>query len=446
MQSRRMNKPAIGALAIIGILAAAGGGYWAGTRQPPAVAPTVAPGKGGPGGGAQQLAVTVEATKVRLMSLPQTITTVGSLRSDESVVIRPEVAGRISAILFREGQHVAKGTPLVRLDTAINDADVKQARANYVLAKNKYERALDLQKQNFISAQARDEAENNLKVAEAAVALAEAKFAKTEIKAPFAGVIGLRSVSVGDYVKEGADIVNLEAIDPLKVDFRVPEVFYAQLRSGQALDVQLDAQPGRVFPGQVYAVNPLIDAAGRSVVVRAMVRNPDTSLRPGMFARVRLITRDVKDALVVPEEALVPQGEAQYIFRVVDGRAQRVKVDVGQRREGKAEIVKGLEPDDIIVTAGQAKIREGAQLKVVRVDLKDEKGRDERVKDDKAARTTDAAEPQSPPDPNRRGRAARKPATPLPARPTPAGPARPVLILARFAGQPCPAYIRRSRR
>jgi membrane fusion protein (multidrug efflux system) len=329
------------------------------------------------------------------MRLPQTITAVGSLRSDESVVIRPEVAGRVSAILFKEGQRVAKGAPLIRLDTSINDADVKQARANYVLAKNKYERALDLQKQNFISAQARDEAENNLKVAEAAVALAEAKFAKTEIRAPFAGVIGLRSVSIGDYVKEGSDMVNLEAIDPLKVDFRVPEVFYSQLRPGQSLDVQLDAQPGRLFPGQVYAVNPLIDAAGRSVVVRATVRNPDTSLRPGMFARVRLITRDVKDALVVPEEALVPQGEDQYIFRVVDGRAQRVKVDVGQRRDSKAEIVKGLAADDIVVTAGQAKIRDGTQLKVVRVDAKDVKGGREGIKDDKAARTTGAAEPQS---------------------------------------------------
>lgn len=389
-----MNKIVVGTLAVLGIVAAAGGGYWAGTRQPPAAPPAVAAAKGGAGSGAQQ-AVTVEALKVRSISLPQTLTAVGSLRSDESVVIRPEVAGRVSAILFKEGQRVAKGAPLIRLDTSINDADVKQARANYVLAKNKYERALDLQKQNFISAQARDEAENNLKVAEAAVALAEAKFAKTEIRAPFAGVIGLRSVSIGDYVKEGSDMVNLEAIDPLKVDFRVPEVFYSQLRPGQSLDVQLDAQPGRLFPGQVYAVNPLIDAAGRSVVVRATVRNPDTSLRPGMFARVRLITRDVKDALVVPEEALVPQGEDQYIFRVVDGRAQRVKVDVGQRRDSKAEIVKGLAADDIIVTAGQAKIRDGTQLKVVRVDAKDVKGGREGMKDDKAARTTGAAEPQS---------------------------------------------------
>src|SRR4029079_5252208 len=201
-----------GVAAVIGIAVAAGAGYWAGTRQPApvasaATAPAASSGRGGDQPGA---AVSVEAMKVMTASMPQTITAVGSLRSDESVMLRPEVAGRVAAIMFKEGQRVAKGTPLVRLDTAINDADVKQARANYTLAKSKYDRAIDLQKQNFISAQARDEAENNFKVAEASLALAEAKFAKTEIHAPFTGVIGLRSVSVGDYVKEGADIVNLE--------------------------------------------------------------------------------------------------------------------------------------------------------------------------------------------------------------------------------------------
>jgi len=368
-----MNKALTGVLAVVGIAVATGVGYWAGAQHGlPAISSSAgasATGKGaGQGGNAPAQAVTVEAVKVATASLPQTITAVGSLRSDESVVVRPEVAGRVSAILFKEGQRVAKGSPLVRLDTAINDADVKQARANYTLAKNKYDRAVDLQKQNFISAQARDEAENNFKVAEASLALAEAKFAKTEIRAPFTGVIGLRSVSVGDYVKEGADIVNLEAIDPLKVDFRVPEVFFSQIRVGQPLEITLDAEPGRTFTGQVYAVNPLVDAAGRSVVVRAIVRNPDTTLRPGMFARVRLITRAEREALVVPEQALVPQGQDQYIFRVVEGRAERVKVEVGQRRDAKAEIVKGLDAQDIVVTAGQLKLRDGMQVKVARVD------------------------------------------------------------------------------
>jgi membrane fusion protein (multidrug efflux system) len=239
---------------------------------------------------------------------------------------------------------------------------VQQAKANLTLGKTKYERAIDLQRQGFISSQARDEAENNLRLAEAAAALAAARLAKTEIRAPFSGVIGLRSVSVGDYVKEGQDMVNLEAIDPLKVDFRVPEVYLKQVQVGQTLQVSLDALPGRSYEGSVFAINPLVDAAGRAIVIRAQVKNADTALRPGMFARVRLLTKDARDALVLPEQALVPQGEEQFVFRVVDGRVARTKVELGQRRDGRVEVVKGVAPGDTIVTAGQLKLRDGMSV------------------------------------------------------------------------------------
>ena len=296
--------------------------------------------------------------------MPQTITAVGSLRSDESITVRPEVAGRINAILFSEGQRVAKGATLVRLDPSINEADTQQARANLKLAKSKFDRATDLAKSNFISGQAKDEAENNLRVAEASLQLAEAKLAKTEIKAPFAGIIGLRVMSVGDYVKEGADIVNLESIDPLKVDFRVPEIYLRQVQVGQPLEVTLDALPGKSYEGRVFAINPLVDANGRAIVIRAVVKNADTALRPGMFARVRLITRDQQDALVLPEQAIVPQGDEQYVFKVVDGKAFRTKVAVGQRRDGKVEIVGGLANGDMVVSAGQAKLRDGVIVSI----------------------------------------------------------------------------------
>jgi len=348
---------------VLAVALAAAGGYWLGAKREPAVVAAAPAAAKGPGGGAGA-PVTVEVEKVAFMPLPQTITTVGSLRSDESVTLRPEVAGRIAAIQFQEGQRVAKGATLVRLDPAVNQAEVQQARANLKLAQSKYDRAVDLAKSNFISGQAKDEAENNLRVAEAAVSLAEAKLAKTDIKAPFSGIIGLRSVSSGDYVKEGADMVNLESIDPLKVDFRVPEVYMQQVQVGQSLMVALDALPGRKFEGKVFAVNPLIDAAGRAVVIRAMVRNPDTSLRPGMFARVSLITRDEKNALVIPEQAVVPQGDEQYVFKVADGRVQRMKVELGQRRDAKVEVLKGLAANDLVVTAGQLKLRDGALVTV----------------------------------------------------------------------------------
>ena len=359
-----MKKAFISGFAIVLLAVVAGGGYWFGQQRGAGIAPApkaaTVPGPAGPVAG-----VAVEASKVGRAALPQGITAVGSLRSDESITLRPEVAGRISAIQFREGERVAKGTPLIQLDTSVTAAEVLQARANLTLANQKYTRAIDLEKKGFLSGQARDEAENNLKVGEAAVALAEAKLAKLTIRAPFSGLIGLRSVSIGDYVKEGADMVNLEAVDPLKVDFRVPEVYLSQLRVGQSLQLTLDAMPGKNYEGKVFAINPLIDAAGRAVVIRAQVHNQDATLRPGMFARVRLLTREVQDALVVPEQAIVPQGDEWYVYRVIDGKAQRTKVEIGQRRDGKTEIIKGLQDNDVVVTAGQLKLREGVAVQVV---------------------------------------------------------------------------------
>jgi len=356
-----MNKAVVALLVVALALAAGAGGYWFGQQRnadPGAQALTAKAGASASG------AVVVEASKVAKLALPQGITAVGSLRSDESITVRPEVAGRISSIHFHEGERVAKGAPLVKLDPSITEAEERQARANLTWAKQKYQRAIDLEKQGFISSQAKDEAENNLKVSEAALSLAEARLAKLTISAPFSGIIGLRSVSVGDYVKEGADMVNLEAIDPLKVDFRVPEVYLTQLHVGQTLQLTLDAMPGRTYEGKVLAINPLLDAAGRSVVIRAQVKNQDAALRPGMFARVRLFTRDVQEALVVPEQAIVPQGDEWFVYRVVDGRAQRAKVDIGQRRDGRAEIVKGLGDGDLVVTAGQLKLRDGVPVQI----------------------------------------------------------------------------------
>jgi membrane fusion protein (multidrug efflux system) len=362
-----MSRTVVVAVAVAAAIGAAAAGYWMGTQRTPAPVPAgasaAAPAKGGPAQGGPP-ATSVEATKVVTAPMPQTITAVGSLRSDESVTLRPETAGRISAITFQEGQRVAKGAPLVKLDAAIPDAEYSQAKANLTLAKAKFDRAVDLANRNYISGQAKDEAENTYKVAQATMELAEARRNKMEIRAPFSGIIGLRSVSVGDYVKEGADLVNLESIDPLKVDFRVPETYLRQVQPGQSLTIALDAIPGKTFDGKVVAVNPLVDAAGRAIVIRAQVRNQDTVLRPGMFARVRLITKEQAEAMVVPEQALVPQGTEQYVFKIVDNKAARVKVETGQRRDGKVEVIAGLVPGDLIVTAGQLKIRDGSPVTV----------------------------------------------------------------------------------
>jgi membrane fusion protein (multidrug efflux system) len=345
--------PLIGILAAIALVGFAG--YWLGSRSSTvaAAAPQKTPGS---------VPIAVEGATVALASLPQGIAAVGSLRSDEAVVLRPEVAGRISEILFREGQRVGKGDMLVRFDNSVLLAELAQAKANLELSKSKFERAVDLQKKNFISSQARDEAENNYRVSQASVELAAAKLSKLELRAPFSGIVGLRTVSVGDYVKDGQDMVNLEGVDPLKVDFRVPEIYLRQVAAGQSLQVSLDAFPNRFFQGKVYAINPLVDVNGRSIVIRALVGNSDARLRPGMFARVRLLFSEKHDSLVIPEQALMPVGDDQYVYRIVEGRALRVRVAVGQRNNARVEILDGLQAGDMVVTAGQNKIRDGAHV------------------------------------------------------------------------------------
>lgn len=344
----------------------AGAGKADGEKKSDAPQASTAPGAGATkagGGGGGGNATPVELGKPEKLNWPKSVTAVGSLRSDESVIIRAEQSGRITALNFKEGQPVRVGQVLVQLDDSLAGAELEQAKANQKLAKAKFDRAVELQQKNFISGQAKDEAENALRVADATVALADAKLTKLVIKAPFSGTVGLRSASVGDYVKDGQDIVNLEKTDPIKVDFKVPELFQSKISVGQALSVSLDAIPGQPFTGRVFAVNPQLDTAGRAVVLRAQMDNRGGALKPGMFARVRLTLAESGDTVVVPEQAVAMQGEEQIMFKVVDGRALRTKVEVGQRREGKVEILEGVGGSDTIVIAGWQRLRDGAPVR-----------------------------------------------------------------------------------
>ena len=357
----------------VGLVLIGGAGYWLGKTQSSTItnAPNGAASgssqvtKTGPtGAGVGGGGISIEASKVKTVRMSQGLTTINSLRSDESVTIRPEVSGRISEIGFREGQRVKKGATLIRFDTSVQRAELEQASANLGLSKSRLERSRDLFTKGFISAQARDETESNFKLAQASYDLSEARLSKLEIKAPFGGIVGLRMVSIGDYVKDGQDIVNLEEIDPLKVDFKIPEIYLKQVAVGQALQITLDAFPNQTFQGKVLAINPLVDTNGRAIVIRAVIKNTEARLRPGMFARVRLLFSDERDSEAVPEQSLIPVGDEQYLFKVVDGRAQRFKVEIGQRREGQVEVLQGLAVGDVIVTAGQLKLRDGALVKI----------------------------------------------------------------------------------
>jgi membrane fusion protein (multidrug efflux system) len=352
-----IKKLLVQVLVAAAMLAAAGGAWWFFYFEQPQA-------EGAPGPAAQgAMAVPVETAPVQVGPIQRRLTAVGSLRSNESVIVRPEVAGRIAEIRFDEGERVTKGQPLVVLDDSIYRAEVEEVQASLELSRANHERAIDLLQRGAGTTKARDEALARLRADEAALQLAKAHLDKMVIAAPFEGVVGLRKVSVGDFVNVGQDMVNLEQIDPLKADFRVAEVYLGAVRPGQRIELGVDAFPGETFAGEVYAIDPLIDESGRSVVLRARLPNPDDRLRPGLFARVTLVLNERNDAIQVPEQALVPQGQDQFVFRVVDGKAALTRVEVGIRREGMVEITEGLGPEDEVVTAGQLKVRDGAPVK-----------------------------------------------------------------------------------
>ena len=254
---------------------------------------------------------------------------------------------------------------LVELDSSTHRAELLQAKAALALSRKNFERAHELFGKGAGTARALDEAEAQLKVDEAAVVLAEAMLGKTTIRAPFGGIVGMRRISPGDYVSPGQDLVDIEEIDPIKVEFRVPEAGLTVVKVGQELAVSLDAFGDRVFVGVVYTIAPKVDSATRSFIVRARVPNPDGILRPGLFARVVLQVEKRENAILVPEQAIVPIGNTMRLYKIVDGKAMMIDVTLGVRQNGEVEIRKGLSAGDTVVTAGQQKLRNGAPVMVV---------------------------------------------------------------------------------
>lgn len=323
-------------------------------------------GPGGPGGPAP-----VEVGKAEATTLTDEAAAVGALRARQSVIVRPEVSGRIAQLSFVDGQKVRRGQLLVQLDDTLQQAQLKQAEAQASIARTNLQRSRELLGQGFISQSAVDQNAAALQVAEAQVALAQAQVGRMKILSPFEGTAGIRSVNIGDYVKDGADIVSIEDLSSMWVDFRLPERYLPQLRTGLAVELSLDAFPARPFKGRIEALDSQVDANGRSLLVRARVDNPGTALKSGMFARSRVVLSVRESAIVVPEEALVPMGAKQFVYKVVDGEggqkvAQRVEAKVGLRQLGKAEVLSGLSAGDVIVTAGQARLRgESAPVRII---------------------------------------------------------------------------------
>jgi len=324
-----------------------------------------APAGGGGGSGGPRGPVGVEAARAQAMALTEEVFAVGNLRANESVVIRPEIAGRVVRIGFTEGTLAKKGDLLVELDRSVLLAQVEQARAELDLSKANYDRTADLAERKFVSASAKDQAAANLSVQQAKLRLAEAQLAKTQIFAPFSGVVGLRNFSVGDYVREAADLVVLEDVSQMKVDLRLPERYLGELKPGQAVEMRVDAYPQRVFRAALSALDVQVSADGRALVARGLLANPESLLRTGMFARAQIVLKERGSAVMVPEEAVYPMGADIYVYRIIDGKAMRGKVITGLRREGRVEIVQGVTVGDLVVTAGQIKLtRDGTEVRV----------------------------------------------------------------------------------
>jgi len=362
------------AVAVAGIAVASGAAWWLQKpKAPDAAAPSAAGNSASNTNGSNSgKPVTVEAAKVELARLSDDTQAVGSLRSRRGVVLRPEVSGRITQLNFTDGQRVRKGQVLVQFDDQLPLAQVQQSQAELSIARANQKRNQELVAQNFISQRSLDESAANLQVAEAKLSLAKATAARLKIVAPFDGIAGIRQVNVGDYLKDGSDIVNIEDIEAIYVDFRLPERFQNKIKRGQTAVLDIDALPGRKYNAQIQAIDPLIDANGRSIGVRGCIDNRQLQLRPGMFARVNTVFGVRENARVVPEEAIVPQGGRQFVIKLLEGpneqtrTTKRVEVKVGLRSPGKVEILEGLEAGDTVIAAGQQRVqRDGTLVTVV---------------------------------------------------------------------------------
>ncbi|HXV07340.1 MAG TPA: efflux RND transporter periplasmic adaptor subunit [Burkholderiales bacterium] len=339
-----------------------------GKKEEPAAGAPPKPLSSGPaasGAGGPPPGLPVKAVQVTVGEVQADVSAVGSLLAEESVIIRPELDGRVVDIHFAEGQHVAKGAKLVTLDPAEYRAQLAQADAQVRTDAQRYERAKELLAQKFISQEAVDLAKNNLDRSEALHSEAQVRLSKAIITAPFSGTVGLRLISPGAYVEKGTDIVRLDNISSIKLDFRVPELYAAQVRPGQQVAVRLDAFPGEQFTGRIFAMEPVVDEKTRTILLRARVPNQGLKLKPGMFVRVALTLETRKNAILVPEPAIWPQGQDSFVFRVEGGKAMLTKVEIGARRPGEVEIIAGLSPNDTVVTEGQMKLRDGAPVMVL---------------------------------------------------------------------------------
>jgi len=309
----------------------------------------------------------VIAAPARTEQVVDRVEALGNLRANESVTLTASVTETVSAIHFDDGDRVVGGTILVEMTSAEEHAMLEEARALVDEARTQYERVKSLARQGTAAQSLLDERRREWQTAQARLSAIESRLADRLIKAPFAGVLGLRNISVGALVEPGDRITTLDDDSVMKLDFVVPAVHVAALQPGLGVTARSRAYGEREFRGEVRSVDSRVDPVTRAVTVRVVIPNPDRALKPGMLMQVDLQMHP-REALLIPEEALVPKGSRQTIL-VLDGDTARQRdVTVGARFPGKAEIVAGLAADEQVVTHGALKVRPGQPVRVVALD------------------------------------------------------------------------------
>jgi membrane fusion protein (multidrug efflux system) len=330
---------------------------------PAAAAGRPAGGPAGPGGGFSSMPIGVAAVPVRSEQISFELEALGTSRANESVEITAKVVNQVTAVRFIEGQQVAKGSVLVELDSAQVRADLAAAEATLIESRSQYQRSRELYTTKILSDSQLEQIEATFRANEARVASARARVNDTVIRAPFAGRVGLRRVSVGSLISPGTVITTLDDTSTIKLDFTVPETFLPVVKPGLEITARSIAYPDTTFSGKVSSIDSRVDPASRSVTVRALLPNPEGLLKPGMFLTTRL-SRGAIDALLIPEQALVPEGGDVFVFVVSDGVAEKRKVQIGQRRVGEVQVVEGLASGEQVVTEGTQKLRDGSAVSV----------------------------------------------------------------------------------
>ena len=307
----------------------------------------------------------VIVSEASIKPFPLSAEALGNARANESVEIRPEITAAIVDISFEEGRSVERGTVLVRLQDSEPLADLAAAKAALVDSESQYRRAGELFKTRVVSESQLEQLEAQRDADLAAVNAAEARLEQTVIRAPFAGQLGLRRVSLGSIVSPSTVITTLDDTSRIKLDFNVPEVFISRLEQGLTVTAHSAAWPDTRFSGRVTSIDTRVDPVSRTVTVRALLPNEDGHLLPGMFLTVTLLKEDVL-ALLIPEQAIVPERSRQFVL-VVDseGMVERREIRTGRRRPGEVEVLDGLQAGERVIAEGTQKARPGQQVRVL---------------------------------------------------------------------------------